>query len=457
LIPLFLYVEEAVESRIDFWDDLRYLDRRHKMKEKPMTGRERFRKIIKHERPDRMPYAFGGPRASTFAAWRKQGLSAKQQENWEEFVGQDVTFSIGKTNFGPLPPFEEKTIEVRGNQRIWIDGWGVKRMDAVNQPTPGFATRKYIEFPVKTPDDFEEMKKRFDPHTPERLRPMAGENERPTLNPDGYRVFYDTACWRDRIGLCNKSDSVVSLTVPGLYWTCRDWAGFEGLSIMFMDQPGLVHEMMEYWMWFIMEMLREPLSQIKADRVIMNEDMAYKTASMISPAQIREFMLPRYERLNRFFKDKGVDSLIMDTDGHNGQILEAMFPTGIDGILPMEIAANNDPEVYLKKHPSIFVEGGIDKRELRFSLREVRAEVARRYRVARKYGGYIPTVDHGVPPDIPLRNFLYMVELIKGFADGEDIETYEPPCELEKTLGPIEEMFDPSKAIYIAEEEARLG
>ena len=39
-----------------------------------------------------------------------------------------------------------------------------------------------------------------------------------------------------------------------------------------------------------------------------------------------------------------------------------------------------------------------------------------------------------------------MVELLQ-IADGDDIDTYEPPCELEKQLGPIEEMFDPRKAI----------
>ena len=37
-----------------------------------------------------------------------------------------------------------------------------------------------------------------------------------------------------------------------------------------------------------------------------------------------------------------------------------------------------------------------------------------------------------------------------GFADGQDLDTYEPPCELEAQLGPIEEMFDPHKAIAAA-------
>jgi len=130
----------------------------------------------------------------------------------------------------------------------------------------------------------------------------------------------------------------------------------------------------------------------------------------------------------------------------------------IDAISPIEIAAGNDPEQILRENPGIYIHGGIDKRELRFDKARARAEVVKRYRAARELGGYVPTVDHGVPPDIPLRTFLYMVELIKGFANGEDLNTYEPPCELEKQLGPIEEMFDPRAAIaaaYAVEEDER--
>jgi len=422
-----------------------------------MTSRERFHRIIRHESPDRMPYLFGSPRESTFGAWRRQGLTEEQEANWEGFIGQDAwAISIGKTDFGPIPPFEERVLEERGNIRIWVDSWGVKRMDAINQPTTGFATRRYLEFPVKTLGDFEEMISRFDPKTPERLQPLRGRPLRSSLNPDGYRVAQEATCWKDRVELCNSGTRVVSLSVPGLYWTARDWAGFEGLSLMIYDQPNLVHEMMAYWTWFVMEVLEEPLSHIKVDKVTLNEDMAYKTASMLSPAHMREFMLPRYEQLYRFFKEKGVECVVMDSDGHCGQILDVFYPTAIDGIEPMEIAAGNAPERYLQKYPGLFIMGGIDKRELRFGREQVRAEVTRRYRTAMRHGGYIPMVDHGVPPDVPLRNFLYMVELIHGLAAGEDPDTFEPPCVLERQLGPIEEMFDLSKALEAAKRGERV-
>jgi uroporphyrinogen decarboxylase len=96
------------------------------------------------------------------------------------------------------------------------------------------------------------------------------------------------------------------------------------------------------------------------------------------------------------------------------------------------------------------LQGGVDKRELRFGRAQLRAEVAKRYDTARRHGRYIPSVDHGVPPDIPLRNFLYYTELARGFCDGEDLDSYEPPCDLERQLGPIEEMFDPRSAIALA-------
>jgi len=404
-----------------------------------MNARQRFQAIIGHQTPDRISYSFGGPRNSTFDAWRKQGLSEEQQTNWHRFVGEDGATGIGVIDCGWMPPFEEVTLEVDGNKRIWIDSWGVKRLDAVVQPTEGFATRRYLEFPVKDRASFEEMRARFDPHTPARTA---------SLDAEGQPV--PGSSWRDHVDRCAGSEVPVMVTVPCMYWRVRDWCGFEGLSMMVYDQPELVHEMFEFWAWFLMELLDEPLRHIQVDELILNEDMAFKGQSMLSPAQMREFMLPRYRELYRFFKERNVRAVVMDCDGYNNQILDAMYPEVLDGIQPIEIAAGNDPEEMLTKYPGIFIHGGIDKREMRFSREQLRAEVALRFRTAREHGGYIPHVDHGVPPDIPLRNFLYYVELAKGFARGEDLDSYEPPCELEQQLGPIEEMFDPRRAIAAA-------
>jgi uroporphyrinogen decarboxylase len=208
--------------------------------------------------------------------------------------------------------------------------------------------------------------------------------------------------------------------------------------------------MFDYWAWFLMELLDEALSHTQVDIVMLNEDMAFKKQAMMSPPLMREFLLPNYRKLYAFFRDKGVGTLIMDSDGYNNQILDVLYPEALDGIQPIEIAAGNDPEEILTRYPGIHIHGGIDKRELRFSREQLRAEVVKRYDTARRLGGFIPHVDHGVPPDIPLRNFLYFLELSRGFCDGEDLDTFEPACELEQELGPIEQMFEPGSAIAAA-------
>ena len=114
-----------------------------------MTQRERFRRIIHHQEVDRIPYMFGGPRASTLAAWRRQGLSEEQQRTWGALTRADGFAGVGKFFFGPVPMFEQQVLEERGNVRTWIDGYGTTRMDAINQPTDGFATRRYLRFAVQ--------------------------------------------------------------------------------------------------------------------------------------------------------------------------------------------------------------------------------------------------------------------------------------------------------------------
>jgi uroporphyrinogen decarboxylase len=379
--------------------------------------------------PDRIPYRFGGPRQSTFAAWYRQGLP--QGINFEEFVGMDHWRGL-PINLGPVPRFEEVILEETDRYKIWIDYLGAKRLDFKRDPTPGFVTRTWIEFPVKTRDDFREMVKRYDPTSPDRY-PADWEEQRPRWE---HRTF------------------VLGLTLQSMFWRVRDWVGLEGLCLMFYDNPTLVHEMMEYVADFTIATLERGLSEVDVDYVFFNEDMAYKTASMISPALVKEFIWPRYRKLVRFLREKGVSVLIMDCDGHIGELIPLWLDVGITTVSPIEIAAGNDPVTYRKRYgKNLGMLGGIDKRELRFDTERVRAEVLSKVPWLVEQGGYIPSVDHGVPPDIPVRNYLYMVELIKEIACGGSCEMWEPPGELEKRLGPIEEMWSPEIAWTIPDEE----
>jgi uroporphyrinogen decarboxylase len=59
-------------------------------------------------------------------------------------------------------------------------------------------------------------------------------------------------------------------------------------------------------------------------------------------------------------------------------------------------------------------------------------------------GGFIPSVDHAVPPDVPLRSYLYLCELIKAIAEGRPVPGPNDPLEIEARLGLIERMWSPA-------------
>ncbi|MDO8685788.1 MAG: uroporphyrinogen decarboxylase family protein, partial [Clostridiales bacterium] len=63
--------------------------------------------------------------------------------------------------------------------------------------------------------------------------------------------------------------------------------------------------------------------------------------------------------------------------------------------------------------------GGIDKRILAGSKEGIYEEVMKILDFMLPIGGYIPTVDHTVPPDVSLENFMYYLEIKKRALEGK--------------------------------------
>ena len=62
--------------------------------------------------------------------------------------------------------------------------------------------------------------------------------------------------------------------------------------------------------------------------------------------------------------------------------------------------------------------GGVDKRELAKDKKAIEKEVERILPLIEQ-GGYIPTVDHTVPPDVSYDNFMYYMEIKMKALQGE--------------------------------------
>lgn len=383
-----------------------------------MNVKERFYETIHFGNPDHITYMFGDPREATLNAWYLQG--ARDWDRILQRLGQDPRLII-PLDVGPVPRFKERIIEEYDDKQIWIDEFGAKRIDHKEQATPGFVTRAWLDFPVKNRDDFAKMKERFNPKSPERLK-VDRELIDKTHDPSSYSQIW----------------------INGPFWAVRDWVGFEDLCIMFIDDPAFLDEMFRFITEFMIEALDGRINEMDIDFLGIHEDMAYKTASMVSPAMFEEFIKPRYVEFVDFARSRGIKTICVDCDGHIRELIPHWIDVGIDATYPMEIAAQNDPVHYRDQFgKNLAFIGGIDKRELRKDFAGVKREVMSKVPYLLERGGYIPRVDHGVPPDIPVRNYLYMAELIKAIAEGRNVDDV-TINNYDDLLGPIEKEWSPS-------------
>ncbi len=294
------------------------------------------------------------------------------------------------------PPFTEEVLEDRGDWIVRRDSNGVIRRDRKDcMSLPDF-----IGWPVKCRDDWERLKA-------ERLRP----------NLEG-RLPAEWPAWVER-----QKSRTYPLAVglrQGLYWAARNLLGDEQVLFTFYDDPELIRDIMNYLTDFWIALYDPILGQVKADCAMFWEDVSFKNGPLISPAMMREFMLPCYRRFTGFLHDHGIRHVLVDSDGDCRLIIPVLMEGGVTGLMPFEVNAKMDVVQIRKDFPRLQIFGGIDKMQLALDKsaidRELKAKVTPEML---RHGGYIPHVDHQVPPNVSWENFKYYRERLAAIATAQ--------------------------------------
>jgi len=297
-----------------------------------MTQRERYREALLFGKPDKVPLNPGGPRESTLAAWRQQGLpeGANYFDTLLEILGiekEKTKPQVGLgVSFRMIPTFEEKILEHKDGHYIVQDWMGAiteisdKYDYTYIRSAKDFVTRKWHKFPVETHEDWEEMKKRYNPNTPGR-------------HPEDFESRCEAL--RDR-------DYVTMFVFNGPFWQLREWCGMQNLCMMMIERPDFVEEMIGFWIEFVSQTMAPILSGVEVDNIIISEDMAFKAHSMISPKMVRRFLLPAYERWVPEIKSSGCPLITLDSDGYIAELIPIWIEADINCCVPIEVAAGND-------------------------------------------------------------------------------------------------------------------
>jgi hypothetical protein len=369
-----------------------------------MNERQRFLASLSFQPCDRLTLEPGFPRESTLAAWRQQGLP--EGVDWYSFLLGDLGIELpaSKPSIDPgvdfriIPQFEEKVLAQQDGHFI-VQDW----MGAVTEisdqfdytyirSAKDFVTRKWHHFPVETGKDWEEkIVWRY--------------------NLDSEGRFPDD--FGQRASLLRQRDYPLRLSVNGPFWQMREWCGFEGLCTLMAQLPAFVEEMADFWRVFVSQMFERILREIVPDYVIVNEDMAYKEHSMISPRMVERFLMHSWSEWVAQLTSHGVPLVFIDSDGYVGELIPLWIEAGFNGNFPIEVAAGNDIVAYRKIYGRMMAyQGGIDKRALAAGGEIMRQEVHRVVLPLLVEGGFIPGCDHGVPPDISWENFSEYTRLL---------------------------------------------
>jgi uroporphyrinogen-III decarboxylase len=282
-----------------------------------------------------------------------------------------------------FPKFKEVILEDHESIIILRDQWGIKKMQKKDHSAP----ERFLEAPVKTMEDWEKIKaERLQPNTPGRL-------------PENWEELVEQYKQRDYPLILGGGQ--------GFYGSPRYLLGDEEVLIDFIKKPELIHAINNHLCDMWIALYDRVLQDIKPDAVLIWEDMCYKNGPLISPRMMETFMIPYYKRLCGFLKENGVKVIHVDTDGDARKIIPLFLEGGVTGVFPLEVIAGMDVKALREEFPKLQLIGGVDKLNLISGKDAIDNELDNKIKPTLKKGGFIPTVDHLVPPEVSWGNFSY--------------------------------------------------
>jgi uroporphyrinogen decarboxylase len=383
-----------------------------------MTARELFLRVMDFQETRRTLSWDLGYWGGAITRWEREGLPAgmemagpKRGYSYGEFIAgpglpfpmagydPDVLFASGISRLfeldkGPSPflinwwyqPRFPYTVISEDEEKIeYIDKQGIHCRNFKDQKSMPL----WLGHPVKNEKDWQAVKE-------ERLTLKDLKSRLVVEDLRGYLS-----------GLKQRDFPLVLYGSPlGFFGCVRFLIGEPDVYYFYYDKPELMHDIAEHLTGLWLAIAEEVVAMADFDACYFWEDMAGKQGALIGPALFREYMTPFYKRLIGFARSRGIRHHIVDSDGYVEELIPLFLEAGMTGMFPFEIRAGNNLERIRKKHPRLQILGGIDKTAL-----QSKEGIDRELETVRRMmpgSGYIPFIDHGVPPDVSFENYSYL-------------------------------------------------
>ncbi len=416
-----------------------------------MNGRERIKRTLSHQEPDRVPLDLGssgqtGMQVSTVYNLRQAlkldppGTPVKVSEPFQmlgeikpdlqEILGVDAVGAGGPKNFfgfetdgwKPWTTFDGTPVLVpekfntvpneKGEIFQYPEGDQSVEPSAV-MPKGGF----YFDSIVRQPPIDEE---KLDPRDNTEEFTILTQKELDHMRAQVTRLDAET----DQaivLTLGNMAFGDIAL-VPGP--TLKNPKGIRDMEewyISTVTRKDYVYSVFERQCEIALENLPkiyEAVGNLPTIVWVSGTDFGAQNNSFISPRTFKKLYKPHYQRINDWIHANTTWKTFIHSCGSIMSIIPDIIDSGFDILNPVQTSAvNMDPEVLKSNFGSqvTFWGGGIDtQRTLPFgTAAEVRDQVKRNLEIFAPGGGYVFNPIHNVQSGVPVENLLAMYETFK--------------------------------------------
>jgi hypothetical protein len=314
--------------------------------------------------------------------WPTQGFP--EDEDVRDYFGMDRTQVLVDVNLLFEPMFDLEIVSEDEQYYDYIDLDGVKRRFMRESQTMPSG----LEWPIRDWESWQKIK-----------------DERIDVK-DVSRRFPPN--WGRLVDEYRRRDYPLALGgyPHGFFGTLANLMGYETLFVSYHTDPRLVHDVVATFTELWIAVYSEVLARVPVDHFHIWEDISYGSGSMVSPEGIREFILPYMKRVIDFLKSRGVEIILLDTDGYCMDIIPLFIEAGITGMYPFERHCGMDIVEVRKRYPQLQMLGGIPKSEIALGKKRI-DQMLEPVEQVLATGGYIPFGDHFVPPEVDWENFCY--------------------------------------------------
>jgi len=220
----------------------------------------------------------------------------------------------------------------------------------------------------------------------------------------------------DRLGeAAPEGTKLISWGPSGVLENVVGLVGYENLCFMLLDEAALASDVFDAVGSRLDRYYRRCLEHEAVGAIIVNDDWGFKTQTMLSPADMRKYVVPWHARIVAAAHEAGRPA-IMHSCGRLEEVMDDVIDViGMDAKHSYEDTIEPVEQVYDRLGGRIAILGGIDMDFLcRSTPQQVHERAQAMLQRAAGRGGYALGTGNSVPEYVPQENYFAMLAAALG-------------------------------------------